>query len=106
MLIYFRDIYDHLARVDSLTESLINLGEGALNAYLATVSNRQNEVMKVLSIMASIFLPLTLLTSIYGMNFQNMPELHWRFGYYAIWVIIVAVGIGLFSYFKVKRKWF
>jgi len=106
MLIYFRDIYDHLARVDSLTESLINLGEGALNAYLATVSNRQNEVMKVLSIMASIFLPLTLLTSIYGMNFQNMPELHWRFGYYAIWVIIVAVGIGLFSYFKIKRKWF
>ncbi|MBE9501655.1 MAG: magnesium/cobalt transporter CorA [Chloroflexi bacterium] len=105
MLIYFRDIYDHLARVESLTGSLMNLGEGVLSTYLAAVSNRQNEVMKVLSIVASIFLPLTLLTGIYGMNFQNMPELQWQYGYYAIWGVIVVVGTGMFIYFKKKRTW-
>jgi magnesium transporter len=105
MLIYFRDIYDHLARVENLTESLMNLGEGVLNTYLATVSTRQNEVMKVLSIVASIFLPLTLLASIYGMNFRNMPELQWHYGYYGIWAVMVVIGAGLFTYFKIKRKW-
>ena len=105
MHIYFRDIYDHLSRMESLTESLINLGEGVLSIYLAAISNRQNEVMKVLSVMASIFLPLTLLVGIYGMNFRNMPELQWQYGYYAIWGIIVVTGVGLFIYFKKKRKW-
>ena len=74
---HFRDIYDHLAHVESLTESMMNLDEGVLNTYLAAVSTRQNEVTKVLSVMASIFLPLTMLASIYGMNFQNMPRLQW-----------------------------
>ena len=105
MLIYFRDIYDHLVRVESLTAMLMNLGEGVLNTYLVTVSNRQNEVMKVLSVVASVFLPLTLLAGIYGMNFQNMPELQWQYGYYAIWGVMVVVGISLFAYFKRKRKW-
>ena len=105
MLIYFRDIYDHLSRVESLTESLINLGEGVFNTYLATISNRQNEVMKVLSVVVSIFLPLTLLAGIYGMNFHNMPELQWQYGYYAVWGVMVVAGIGLFTYFKRKRKW-
>jgi magnesium transporter len=103
--IYYRDIYDHLVHIEMLTQSLRDLADSVLNTYLSSVSNSQNEVMKVLSIVAAIFLPLTLLAGIYGMNFANMPELDWKYGYFAVWGIMVLVAISMVVYFK-RRRWF
>jgi len=75
-----------------------------LATHLISVSNRMNEVMKVLSMVAAIFLPLTLLAGIYGMNFANMPELQWQYGYFVIWGVIILVGASLVVLFK-RRKW-
>jgi magnesium transporter len=77
---------------------------GMLDIYLSSVSNRLNSVMKVLTIIATIFMPLTFLAGIYGMNFKYMPELEWRWGYPFIWFIIVLIGISMLIYFK-KKKW-
>jgi magnesium transporter len=102
--IYYRNIYDHLVRIEMLTQGLRDLADSVLATYLSSVSNRMNEVMKLLSIVAAIFLPLTLLTGIYGMNFVNMPELQWRFGYFALLGIMVLVAIALVTHFK-GRNW-
>ena len=102
--IYYRNIYDHLVRIETLTQGLRDLADSVLAAYLSSVSNRMNEVMKVLSIVAAIFLPLTLLAGIYGMNFANMPELQWRYGYFVVWGIMALVATSLVMYFK-RRKW-
>jgi magnesium transporter len=102
--IYYRNIYDHLARIEMLTQGLRDLADSVLATHLSSVSNRMNEVMKVLSIVAAIFLPLTLLAGIYGMNFANMPELQWQYGYFVIWGVMVLVAISLVVFFK-KRKW-
>jgi magnesium transporter len=77
---------------------------GMLDIYLSSVSNRLNSVMKVLTIIATIFMPLTFIAGIYGMNFKYMPELGWRWGYPAIWLIVVIIGISMLIYFK-KKKW-
>ena len=102
--IYYRNIYDHLARIEMLTQGLRDLADSVLATHLSSVSNRMNEVMKVLSIVAAIFLPLTLLAGIYGMNFANMPELQWQYGYFVVWGVMVLVAISLVVFFK-KRKW-
>ena len=104
MLPFFRDIYDHLVRVTDLAENYRDLISGALEAYLSVVSNRLNEIMKVLTIFSAIMLPLTFIAGVYGMNFENMPELHSRYGYYAIWVIMIAVAVGMLMFFW-KRGW-
>jgi magnesium transporter len=77
---------------------------GMLDIYLSSVSNRLNSVMKVLTIIATIFMPLTFIAGIYGMNFKYMPELEWRWSYPAIWLIIVIIGISMLIYFR-KKKW-
>jgi magnesium transporter len=77
---------------------------GMLDIYLSSVSNRLNSVMKVLTIIATIFMPLTFIAGIYGMNFKYMPELEWRWGYPAVWLIVVIIGISMLIYFR-KRKW-
>lgn len=77
---------------------------GMLDIYLSSVSNRMNEVMKVLTIIATIFIPLTFIAGLYGMNFQNMPELGWRWGYFAVLLVMVAIGISMLMYFK-RKKW-
>jgi magnesium transporter len=77
---------------------------GMLETYLSSVSNRMNEVMKVLTIIATIFIPLTFIVGIYGMNFEHMPELKWRFGYLFIWGVMLTVGIGMGLFFK-RKKW-
>jgi len=82
--IFYRDIYDHLLRIEDLNQSLRDRASDGLSTYLSSVANRQNEVMKVLSMAATIFLPLTLLAGIYGMNFENMPELKYHWGYFAV----------------------
>jgi magnesium transporter len=102
--IYFRDVYDHLARISDLSESYRDLVSGALEAYLSVVSNRLNEIMKVLTIFTATLMPLTVITGIYGMNFQNMPELQSRYGYYGILGIMALIAGGMLFYFR-KKKW-
>jgi magnesium transporter len=102
--IYYRNIYDHLVRIEMLTLGLRDMAESVLSTYLSAVSNRMNEVMKVLTIIATIFIPLTFITGIYGMNFANIPELHWRYGYFGILIVMAVIGISLVFYFR-RRRW-
>jgi len=94
--IFYRDIYDHIVRIEDLNQSLHDRADNALATHLSSVANRQNETMRVLSVVATIFLPLTLVAGIYGMNFEYMPELRWEWGYFAVlgfmgMAIVVAV---------------
>jgi magnesium transporter len=100
---FYRDVYDHFARVADLADSYRELLSGALEAYLSTVSNRMNEVMKTLTIVATIMLPLTFIVGVYGMNFSDIPELKWHYGYLYVWALMVAVVIGMLYLFRRKR---
>jgi magnesium transporter len=102
--IYLRDIYDHTIQTIDTIETFRDMVSGMLDIYLSSVSNRLNSVMKVLTIIATIFMPLTFLAGIYGMNFKYMPELEWRWGYPAIWLIMIGIGIFMLVYFK-KKNW-
>ena len=102
--IYYRNIYDHLVRIEMLTLGLRDMAESVLSTYLSSVSNRMNEVMKVLTLIATIFIPLTFVAGIYGMNFANMPELGWRYGYFGILIVMAVIGISLVVYFR-KKSW-
>jgi magnesium transporter len=102
--IYFRDVSDHTIRVIELIESYRDILSNLLDIYVSNTSNRLNEVMKVLTVFASIFIPLTFLTGIYGMNFEYMPELKWKWAYPALWVAFIAIPIVLIIYFK-RKKW-
>ncbi|PIS23597.1 MAG: magnesium and cobalt transport protein CorA [bacterium (Candidatus Stahlbacteria) CG08_land_8_20_14_0_20_40_26] len=102
--IYFRDVYDHTIQVMDAIETSRDMLSGMLDIYLSSVSNRMNEVMKVLTIIATIFIPLTFIAGIYGMNFQNMPELSWRWGYFAVSLVMVTIGISMLVHFK-RKKW-
>ncbi len=102
--IYYRNIYDHLLRIEMLTYNLRDMVESTLSTYLSSVSNRMNEVMKVLTLIATIFIPLTFIAGIYGMNFVNMPELAWRYGYFIILGVMAVIGISLAVYFK-RKSW-
>jgi magnesium transporter len=102
--IYLRDVYDHIIQVMDTVETYREMLSGMLDIYLSSVSNRLNSVMKVLTIIATIFMPLTFIVGIYGMNFKHMPELEWRWGYPAVWVIIILIGVSMLIYFK-KKKW-
>ena len=102
--IYLRDIYDHTIQVIDTIETFRDMLSGMLDIYLSSVSNRLNAVMKVLTIIATIFMPLTFLAGIYGMNFKFMPELEWRWGYPLIWMIMLGIGVFMLFYFK-KKKW-
>ncbi|PNR90674.1 hypothetical protein HWHPT5561_09280 [Petrotoga sp. HWH.PT.55.6.1] len=103
--VYFIDLYDHTIRInesiDLLRENLNNLTE----IYLSIVSNRLNEIMRILTIISTIFIPLTFIAGIYGMNFENMPELHWKFGYFIILGIMATIAVIMIIIFK-KKKWF
>jgi magnesium transporter len=102
--IYLRDVYDHTIQVIDTIETFRDTVSGMLDIYLSSVSNRLNSVMKVLTIIATIFMPLTFLAGIYGMNFKYMPELEWRWGYPLVWMIMIAIGISMLIYFR-KKKW-
>ncbi len=103
-LMFIRDVYDHTIQVIDTTETCRDLVSGLQDLYLSSISNRMNQVMKVLTIIATIFIPLTFIAGIYGMNFEVMPELKWKFGYYFTWVIMLVVGAGMVVYFK-RNKW-
>jgi len=93
--IYFRDVYDHLVRIEDLNQGIRERADNALSTYMSSVANRQNETMKLLSIVTAIFLPLSLLAGIYGMNFEFMPELSWKWGYFTVLGIMAAGLIGI-----------
>ncbi len=107
---YLRDLYEHTVQVIDTIETLRDTVSGLLDIYLSSVNNRMNEVMKVLTIIATIFIPLSFLASVYGMNFDtsispmNMPELRMRFGYILFWIVVAVVGLGLLWSFK-KKRW-
>lgn len=102
--IYLRDVYDHTIQVIDTIETFRDMISGMLDIYMSSVSNKMNEVMKVLTIFAAIFIPLTFIAGIYGMNFQYMPELEWQLGYFAVLLIMLLVAISLLVYFR-KKKW-
>ena len=101
---FYRDVYDHLVRVVDLAESYRDLISGSLEAYLSVVSNRLNEIMKVLTIFSAVMLPLTFIAGVYGMNFDNMPELHSRYGYYSVWAFMFIVAVAMLMFFR-RRGW-
>jgi magnesium transporter len=104
-LVYFRDVYDHTLQLneslDGQREMLVTL----LEIYLSSVNNKMNQTMKVLTMFAAIFIPLSFIASLYGMNFTNMPELKWHYGYYVTLAGMASIGTGLLLWFK-KKKWF
>ncbi|MCL4108032.1 UNVERIFIED_CONTAM: hypothetical protein GTU68_017060 [Idotea baltica] len=102
--IYYKDIYDHVLRISETIELQRDMVYGLLDMYQTFMSNRMNEIMKVLTVFASIFIPLTFLAGIYGMNFEYMPELKWRYAYPVLWLVFIIVTIGLLYYFR-KKKW-
>jgi magnesium transporter len=102
--IYIRDLYDHTLRVMETIESFRDTVSGLLDLYMNSVSNRMNEIMKVLTIIATIFIPLTFIAGIYGMNFDHMPELHWHYAYYVALAFMVLIFFGMMFYFR-KKKW-
>jgi magnesium transporter len=102
--IYFRDIFDNLYRIVDASFAYQDLIQGTLDAYLTAVSNRLNETMKRLTVFGAIFAALTVLTGVYGMNFDHMPELKWRYGYAMVWALMIAVTAGLLVLFK-KKEW-
>jgi magnesium transporter len=103
--VYFIDIYDHISRVvdslDIFRESLT----GLLELQMSMKSDRMNEIMKTLTIFSSIFLPLTFIVGLYGMNFRWMPELEWHYGYFFVWALLIIVGVSMWIYFK-RKRWF
>ncbi len=102
--IFLKDVYDHAIQVMDTVETFRDMLSGMLDIYLSSVSNRMNEIMKVLTIIATIFIPLTFIAGIYGMNFKFMPELEWRWGYLVVWGVMAVVALIMLSYFK-RKKW-
>lgn len=101
---YLRDVYDHVIQIIDTVESYRDIVTGMLETYLSSVSNRMNSVMKILTIIATIFIPLTFIAGIYGMNFKHMPELEWRWGYPAVWAVMILAAGAMVTYF-IKKKW-
>ncbi|MBP6385556.1 MAG: magnesium/cobalt transporter CorA [Pseudarcicella sp.] len=102
--LYFRDVQDHITQVLETLDSQREITASLLELYLAQASNKMNNVMKVLTVISVIFMPLTFLAGIYGMNFDNMPELHWQNGYFYLLGLMAVLGMGMMVYFK-NKKW-
>ena len=103
---FLRDLHDHTLQVADTVDGIREMLSSLLDLHLTMVSNRMNEVMKVLTVIATIFIPLTFVAGIYGMNFEVMPELGWSWAYpYGFWGVMVAIGGGLLTYFR-RKKWF
>jgi magnesium transporter len=102
--IFLRDVYDHTIQVIDTVETYRDMLSGMLDIYLSSLSNRMNEVMKVLTIIATIFIPLTFIAGVYGMNFKFMPELEWRWGYFVVLGVMAVIGVLMVILFK-RRRW-
>jgi len=102
--IYLRDVYDHAIQVIDTLETFRDTVSGMIDIYLSGLSYKMNEIMKVLTLIATIFIPLTFIVGLYGMNFEVMPELAWEFGYYAVWGVLIGVVIVMLTYFR-RKQW-
>jgi magnesium transporter len=102
--VYLRDLYDHTMHVIETIESYRDLNSGMLDIYLSSMNNRMNEIMKTLTVIATLFMPLTFITGIYGMNFEHMPELHLRWAYPALWLVILSIAGLMLLHFR-RRRW-
>ncbi|PJI10136.1 MULTISPECIES: magnesium/cobalt transporter CorA [Clostridium] len=102
--IYFKDVYDHTIQVIDTIELFRDIISGMLDTYLSSVSNKMNEIMKFLTIFSTIFIPLSFLVGVYGMNFENMPELRFKYGYALLWAVMIGIAAFMLAYFR-KKKW-
>ena len=102
---YFSDVYDHIIHIIDSLDTYRDLTSGLVDIYLNTQNNRLNEVIRVLTIISTIFMPLTFIVGVYGMNFEYFPELEWRFGYGMVWAVMLGIALAMIGYFKYK-KWF
>ena len=102
---YFSDVYDHVVHLIDSMDTYKDLTSSLMDIHINYMNTRMNEVMKVLAVISTIFMPLTFIVGVYGMNFDFMPELRWRFGYLEVWVLMGAIAVGMIYYFK-KKKWF
>jgi len=101
---YLKDLYEHVLQALDILDNHREMGSALLEVYLSTQSNRMNEVMKVLTIIATIFIPVTFIAGVYGMNFEHMPELKWPWAYPAVWIVMIAVGVLMLLFFR-KKRW-
>ena len=102
--VYLRDVYDHTIQIIDTIETFRDIVSGMLDIYLSSVSNRMNEVMKVLTVIATMFIPLTFIAGIYGMNFQYMPELQYRWSYPLLWLVMGSLLVLMLVYFR-RKGW-
>ncbi len=102
---YLQDLWDHVIQGHDALENAQQMATTVLELYYSSISHRMNEVMKVLTIIATIFIPLSFIVGLYGMNFRYMPELEWKYGYLGVWCVIIGVVAGMVMYFK-RKKWF
>jgi magnesium transporter len=102
---FYSDVYDHVVHIIDSLETFKDLTSSLLDIHINAMNTRMNEVMKVLTVISTIFMPLTFIVGVYGMNFDNMPELHWRYGYYEVWGVMAVMVIAMLGFFKYK-KWF
>jgi magnesium transporter len=103
-LLYLRDVQDHILHVIEAVEALRDMSTSLMETYYSTISQRMNEVMKVLTMIATIFIPLSFIAAVYGMNFESMPELRWQYGYISIWVLMIGLAGMMVVYFR-RKKW-
>jgi magnesium transporter len=103
--IYLRDCYDHAIQVLDMVETYRELASSLMDVYLSSISNRMNEVMKVLTVFSTLFMPITFIVGVYGMNFKYMPELNWRWGYLSTWILMLSIEAAL-AFFFWRRGWF
>ena len=103
--IYFRDSYDHVIQILEIIEAYRELAASLMDVYMSTMGNKLNEIMKFLTVISTIFIPLTFIVGVYGMNFENMPELKGEWSYFMVWLVMLAVAGGLIFYFW-RKGWF
>ncbi|MBE9117846.1 magnesium/cobalt transporter CorA [Lusitaniella coriacea LEGE 07157] len=103
--LYFRDCYDHVIQLLDIVETYRELASGLMDVYLSSISNKMNEIVNFLTVISTIFIPLTFIAGVYGMNFKNMPELDWQWGYFACWGVMIVIALSLLLLFW-KRGWF
>ena len=101
---YLRDVYEHTVQVIDTIETMRDMLTAALEIYMSSASNRMNQIMQVLTVIATIFIPLTFIAGVYGMNFDVMPELKWRYGYAGVWAVMIAVALFMLRFFR-RRRW-
>jgi len=101
---YLRDVYEHIIQINDSIDSGRELAANIMDLYLSGVNNKMNEVMKVLTIISTIFIPLSFVVGLYGMNFDNIPELHWKYGYLGVWIVFIVAVSGMLYFFK-RKKW-